>query len=170
MKKTFTLLFIAASLLTITSCKKTEVCETGYTGSNCNTQITPSRILITNIQINSFPPTASNGSGWDLTDGADIFPEFLNSSQQVIKSFSSNRISNASPYASYYFTPTPSIEITNVTGQYILALYDWDGVSANDFMRGISFYPYSSTNGFPKTVTYNVGTGFSFTLSYSYVF
>lgn len=168
MKKTYVLLFVAFSLLIITSCKKTEVCETGYSGSNCTIQITPKQIVVSKIVITGFPPTTTNGAGWDLTDGPDIFPRFFISNTLVWSSTS--HYSNCTNGYQYEFTPAQNIIITNTMAQCNVSLYDWDSASADDSMTGVSFYPYSSSGGFPNTLTYTAIDGFKVTIFLSYVF
>lgn len=186
MKKAYALLFVAFSLLTITSCTKKDKCETticrnggtcydgsctcptGYTGSDCSTQKTPTQILISKIVVTGFPATTSNGAGWDLTDGPDIFPRFFISN--TLAWSSTLHYSNCTNSYQYEFVPAQNIVITNTLAQCNVSLYDWDGVSADDPMTGRSFYPYSTTGGFPTTLNFTNIDGFKVTLYVSYVF
>jgi hypothetical protein len=70
----------------------------------------------------------------------------------------------------YDLTVTPPIEILNPTGEYGIQLLDYDdGITSDDFMGGIIFVPYNSTNGFPASLTLN-GDLVSFVLELTYEF
>jgi hypothetical protein len=143
-------------------------CSERYKGPDCSQQVTPSKIKITKITVTGFPATESNGAGWDLTDGADIFP-FLFVGNTVI--YDSPVLQpNANPSIDYDFTPTSPIEI-NPTTTYTLSLYDYDDTSADDFMGGVVFTPYESSNGFPEVLDLApVGGSVTFKLHISYIF
>ena len=59
-------------------------CPEGWSGSDCGTQKTPSKIRVSKIEILEFPSTTSSGGGWDIGSGADLYPAILNSSQTVL--------------------------------------------------------------------------------------
>ena len=48
-------------------------CPTGYTGSDCGTEKTPSSVTISKIVLNSYPMTTTSSTGWDSFNGPDIF-------------------------------------------------------------------------------------------------
>ena len=141
------------------------VCPEGYTGANCSQQLTPEIIRINKIEVTRFPAT-DGGAGWDLTSGADIFPYLTVGSQTVWTS--SNYFSNANPNLTYSFTPTPAIELTNPLSQHTITLYDYDDLDADDFMGGIYFTPYHSSNGFPDVLILDAGGGVAFKLHVTY--
>jgi hypothetical protein len=139
------------------------VCPQGYTSSNCSQQVTPSKITITNVRVTKFP-----SGNWDTGDGPDIFPElWLNSGSQVWSDPNTN-YQNANSNQAYAFTPNPNIILTLVTSQYTLSLWDYDGPASNQYMGGITFNPYSGTNGFPATLTIDNGS-IAFELALSYI-
>lgn len=143
------------------------VCPEGYTGSDCSQQMTPTKILISKIEVTNFPQT-DNGNGWDVFDGPDIF----------VKVFKGNTLlwdapikyDNAINSSIYQFNPAPYIEFSDVTSQYTIELWDYDATSANDWMGGIFFTPYNSTNNFPTSLDVDAGTGLSFTIYMEYRF
>lgn len=142
------------------------VCPQGYKGADCSQQITPSKIRITKIEVTRFPAT-DNGAGWDLTSGPDIFPTILLGNNVVWDS--PDYFQDANPGTTYTFTPSPAIELTSPTSQYTIRLYDYDDIDADDFMGGILFYPYYSTNKFPSVLTIDAGGAVAFKLYLSYV-
>ncbi|MFT7163111.1 MAG: hypothetical protein ACI9GZ_004312 [Bacteroidia bacterium] len=143
-------------------------CAEGYTGPSCASQITPQSIKISRIDVTNFPQVESNGAGWDLTSGPDIYPEL--SKDGSILWAAPIFFQNASASQDYTFEITPNITLNEPTDQYTIWLKDFDDFDADDYMAGIIFTPYSSTNGFPSQVNLDAGGGVSFTVYYSYVF
>jgi hypothetical protein len=159
------------------------ICPQGFTGSNCGTQITPTKILISKIRVNYFP-NYDNGSFWDPSlptaslASPDIYVTLQDASSNVLfnaPTYFANVTSNGSNY--YDFTPTTPIilPIASVYSYFQINLWDYDGADSNisssdDFMGSRSFYPYSSTGGFPSTITVSDSSyTVSFTLTLSYV-
>lgn len=144
------------------------VCPQGFTGANCSQQVTPNSMRITSIKVTRFPAT-DNGAGWDLTSGPDIYPNLSLGATVVWDSPNYNE--NANPSLVYTFTPSPAIVLSNPTSQYTLRLYDYDDLDADDFMGGVNFTPYSSTNGFPSEINLDPPGGpVAFQITVSYVF
>jgi PKD repeat protein len=141
------------------------VCTDGYTGANCSQQVTPTQMRVTKIEVTNFPAT-DNGAGWDLTSGPDIYPTFELGTTVLWESPNYNE--NANPSLDYEFVPSPAIVINSPNSEYIIRLYDYDSIDADDFMGGISFIPYNSNNGFPTTRTLDAGGGVTFKLTVSY--
>jgi hypothetical protein len=158
-------------------------CPQGYTGSNCGTQLTPSKISISKIRVNYFN-NYDNGSSWDpsiptsslLTP--DIYVSIKDASNNTIYSaptYYANVLSNGSNY--FDFTPTNAIQlpISSDLSNFTIYLYDFDGADSNinspdDLMGQKLFFPYSSYGGFPTTITVTDSTyPVSFTLTVSYV-
>ena len=50
-------------------------CPDGYTGTNCQTQVTPLSITITKVTLNLFPLTDSNGNAWDAGGDPEARPD-----------------------------------------------------------------------------------------------
>ncbi len=145
------------------------VCPTGYTGADCSQYVTPSSMRINSIIVTSFPATDGSGGGWDLTSGADLYPVVAIGST-TLSSFSSNYITNANPSLDHQYTPPSPIVLSSPTSQYTINLYDHDDIDADDWMGGVYFTPYISTNGFPSTlILAPSGGSTSFQLEVSYV-
>lgn len=154
-------------------------CPQGFTGSNCSTQIAPTKITITKIRVKKFPNLKPNGSNWDIValpgwERPDIFPALF-PFQGTPALFVGTRINDSFSYGNdtFDFTPTTPIVITQISQQYTLVLYDDDSTIINpnspELMGGFNFYIYSSTGGFPTTMALNSTTsdyGFELTLSY----
>jgi hypothetical protein len=147
-------------------------CPTGFTGSNCDTQVTPTQVKITKIRVTKFPDT-NNGNYWDTfpNSDADIYLTLENSSSVTIfdsPTYFQNATSNGVNY--YDFVPTTPIIITNVLSPYFMYIYDFDAVGADELMDFYVFNPYSSSGGFPTTKTFtNSSSTFSFQLTLEYV-
>ncbi len=141
------------------------VCPDGFTGADCSQQKTPTEIIISKIEVTSFPAT-DNGAGWDLTSGPEIYPE-LSLGNTVIWS-SSIYFTNADPSTDYNFTLNPTFSLSSPNVQYTIRLYDHDDLDPDDFMGGINFTPYSSSNGFPSILLLDAGGDVTFKLHVSY--
>jgi hypothetical protein len=169
MKKIF-LLASMSTLLLMSSCSKDEVCTTGYTGSSCTTQITPSKILVSKIEVIRFPGTDSGGSSWDLlpSSGPEIYPILSRAGSEIWNS--PTYVTDANPSNSYNFNPTQPIELLYPLDTYTISLYDYDGTSSDDFMGGINFPIYSNSNNFPSTLIVDAGGEVAFKLYLTYSF
>lgn len=142
-------------------------CPDGYTGSACEDQVTPTKIRITKIVVTKFPATSGSGAGWDLTSGPDIFPEIKKGSTIIWSSSTFSQ--NANPSLDYEFIPAPQIDINYPNDQYTISLFDYDDLDPNDFMGGIYFTPYSSSNDFPSTLIIDGGGDVAFTIYVTYI-
>ncbi|MBL4716786.1 MAG: hypothetical protein JKX95_09140 [Bacteroidia bacterium] len=141
-------------------------CDEGYKGADCSDQITPTKIKITGVKVTAFPSTKSSGSNWDSFDGPDIYFEIYNGTTEL---YSSGYLEDADATQDYTFTVS-SIDITDVTAEHTIYLYDYDSGLGDDYMGGYYFTPYSgSTNGFPTSVSIGSSSDVLFELTYSYV-
>jgi len=103
-----------------------------------------------------------------LTSGPDIFPILSLGASTIWESPTSNQ--NADPAQDYTFTPNPTFNLTSPSSQYTLTLYDFDDFDANDWMGGVNFTPYNSSNGFPTTIILAPGgAAVTFSLNVSYI-
>ena len=154
-------------LLGFISCKKNadETCPNGYTGSNCDQQITPTNIILKSIKVTSFPPT-DNGAGWDLTSGPDVYIT-ISQNGNVLYTNSNAFIMNATAGVSF----NTQYVLPSVTGIYTINVYDHDDFDADDFMGGIIAPIYTNTTGFPETLTLSCpGCAISFLIEIGYTF
>jgi hypothetical protein len=153
-------------------------CPQGFTGTNCETQVTPTQIKITKIRVKKFPNLTPNGSNWDTLvpgyENPDIFP-VLFPFQITSVLFAGAPINDSFSYGNdtFDFIPTTPIVITQLSQPLSLTLYDDDStfINPNTFqqMGGFDFYIYDSTGGFPTILSINNSTssyGFELTLSY----
>ena len=159
-------------------------CPQGYTGSDCSTQITPTKITITKIRVKYLPNTTTTGGYWDITGlnptnaSPDILVTMDNSSfTEIYRSttYYKNVISDGATY--YDFVPSTPISITSVNSVFILNLWDYDGADSNfnggidDNMGFIVFNIYNSVGGFPSTISVldtSKSLGFELSLTYTY--
>ena len=179
MKTLFSKTIILSFFLLLLGCSKDSPttptpCPQGYTGTNCSTQITPSKIFISKIRVDDFPNLNPSGNNWDIGSSADIFVRFGlgDGTSSTITLFTSNyytdAISNGTNY--YDFIPTTPIELDLASSECALILGDYDSASSYDFMGELVFYPYNSINGFPTTISIsNPSIPFKAELTLSYV-
>ncbi|WP_298898193.1 hypothetical protein [uncultured Psychroserpens sp.] len=134
-------------------------CPQGYSGSNCSTQVTPSRVIINKAIVKVFPNT-NNGDFWDLAipEAEDALPDiyitFQNSDLDVIydsPTFYENAISGEGTF--FEFTITPNIQLTTFSDPYLINIWDYDTLDEDDFMTSFGFFAYTSNNSFPNTIT-----------------
>lgn len=144
------------------------VCPPGYSGADCSQQVTPVQMRITKIEVTKFPATTSNGAGWDLGSGPDIYPELYLGNNFVWTSV--NYFTNATQGQIYEFTPNTPIVLNNPSSEYTMRLYDYDDLDPDDFMGGIIFAPYRNNgNGFPKERVIDAGSNLAFKLHFTYI-
>ena len=153
-------------------------CPIGFTGPNCSTQVTPTKILITKIKVKNFPNKKPDGlTTWDdyfvtSYNSPDIFPFLTLGSITLFQgSAFQDVISNGNGTDNFTWIPSTPIEIVAINSQLTLDLYDDDaGSPGYEFMGGFNFYLYNSTGGFPTTITLSNSTSlYKFELTLSYV-
>jgi len=134
-------------------------CPLGYSGSNCATELTPSRVSIKKAIVKGFPNT-NNGSDWDLaiTDPedalADIYITFQDSNLAVIydsPTYYENVLANGNDF--FEFTIMPNIELTNFNAPYLVNIWDYDPADEDDFMTSYGFFAYTANTDFPNIIT-----------------
>lgn len=150
------------------------LCPEGFFGTDCSSQITPTKIKVTKIRVKYFPNT-NNGSNWDVGGLPDIFVRLGkgNGDNNTQLLYTSNVIENAvsNGVNVFDFVPTTATYITNVTQQHVVILGDYDTASYNDFMGGFTFTPYNNTNRFPASILLqdaNVPLSFELFLTYEF--
>lgn len=144
-------------------------CPTGYSGADCGTQKTPTKITISGVKVTNFP-ALSGTSTWDLAlnTNPDIYAVIkkVGSTTPII---TTGRIDEAPAGTPYVLPSVTASDVTDLVSQYNIELLDYDSVGSNDAMGNINFSIYSSTNKFPTTLTVTDGTvTFELTLSYTY--
>lgn len=179
------ILLLSLITLSITSCGKDDPCENiictnggscvngecncpeGYEGPDCSNQSTPKAIEITSIQLQRFPSTDTNGAGWDLLSGADIYVSVWYNNDEIYKhpTFFENAGNGF-----HDFKPNVNLQLENPLNNYVIRLYDYDEFDQDDFMGGIEFQPYTTTNNFPRTLVLDAGGAVKFELSVDYIF
>jgi hypothetical protein len=147
-------------------------CPQGFTGANCGTLVTPTSVKISKIKVKKFPDS-NNGNWWDIlpNSDADIYLTVENSAFTVIYNHPTY-FSNATGLgtSTYDFIPATPINLTNVTNNYLINLYDYDSSVSSQLISVIAWTPFStSQTSFPttKTVTNSTNT-FECELTYQY--
>jgi len=167
--KNTTLLFATLLLLVTTACTEDSVndiaeeCSQGYTGYDCNEQITPSLITITKVVVQSFSSTFSDG----LSSYPDIALKVYNNSNTYGPS--ATYYYDAYSWSSYNFYP--NFKIYNAFENTHVVLYDYDflfgEIVDEDYMGGVQGTLYNSYNGFPSMVNFDYGS-YEFDVHLSY--
>lgn len=167
------LLLMSVLLMTVSSCSKNDSCPNGFTGSNCSQQKNPVQIQVTKVTVTNFPSTRLDGTDWNLTESAghaDIYPTIADSSGNVVFTFRSVYLSNASNANNNIFTLSTPIILSNPLSSYTFTLFNWNSVAADDNMGSITKIIYNSSNNFPTTINLDNGAGLTFQLTVQYVY
>jgi len=121
----------------------------------------PTKLIINSIVLNSYPMTNPNGGGWDNNTAADLFFQVTDSLASVVY-FESGMFEDAVATELPIGFPM-EIEISDLYYTVAIMLYDYDSLSANEFIGG--FYLNASwifpTNGeaYPEEVLVNFPNG-----------
>ena len=126
------------------------VCPEGYEGADCSQETAPSKIKISNIKLKSFPTTDTNGAGWDLFSGADVYVEIAKNDNVL---FTTGYVTDLTGSYTY----DASFEFSDPKATYSIRVYDYDDSSGDDWMGGISFTPYLNGQDFPSTINVTCG-------------
>lgn len=140
------------------------ICSVLFMSSCAKDPVVPTSVTITNIKVLSFPPTNSGG-GWDLTSGADIYPELYKDGVSIWES--SIYREDASATTEYTFVCNQELTDPQSSG-YSIRLYDYDITDLDDYIGGYSFTPFVTKQTTTKVVGNNQGVEFELSLSYTY--
>lgn len=146
--RTISLLTLAIVLLS-TGCKKeTKPCPKGYEGTNCDQEITPTKMVINKFEITKIPAFKSNSDNWDVFGGKpDIFIQITDDvTKEVIYKSPVTYNHNTTDVIKF---EKLSIIINNPNSKLLFSLYDEDSGS-DEFMSGIIFTPYKRGLKFPE--------------------
>lgn len=139
-------------------------CPEGFTGSSCNTKITPVAMYISKIVVKTYPSTDSEGNDWDngednSGDKPDMF-FVLQSGEQVL--YSNEYKTDCSGEQTY--TLSNPIGADDVASPISLSVWDFDGgdpQTNSTFMSGANFILYDAVAfDFPSVRTIS-GTNFA---------
>lgn len=153
----------------------TSTCPTGYTGTNCVIQITPSSIRINKIKVTKFPQYNS-GNNWDgCCDIGDYKPDLyitLKNSSSVL--LSTGYFQDSDYYQTYEFnsgnTSSLPYYISDVSSLLTISVYDKENIVSDELIGGYNFFLYSNTNGFPTVMTLGAGGNITFEFQVTYIF
>ena len=127
-------------------------CPTGYTGIDCSVLLTPISMTITKVTITDYPPTKSNGAGWDLTSGPDCFITINSGTSANQNDFVSGfTYTNATGADMDYNTGFPII-IPSLSSDWSIAVWDNDNSpDPDDLVGGVFFQPIDEVDGLPSS-------------------
>ncbi len=123
------------------------LCDAHYTGIHCDEQVTPLLIQVQAITVMQLPATDTNGAGWDITSGPDLYVVILQNGN-VLATTHDQWKQNAGAGASWSINLT----VSSATSPITIELWDFDDFDADDYMGSVSFPIYFNTNGFPESI------------------
>jgi hypothetical protein len=126
-------------------------------------------MFITRIDLLNTPPTADGGSAWDDSEGPGLplADPYLIFAQDLTTLYETEYVDDRNYNQVVTYTPTSPIAINSPNSRYSFYVYDFDVFNSDDFMGGIEFTPYSSTNRFPSSQVITAGN-ISMRLYYTY--
>lgn len=167
--RTISLLTLAIVLFS-TGCKKeTKPCPKGYEGTNCDKEITPTKMVISKLEITKIPSFRPDATNWDALGGKpDIYIQIFDDvTKKVI--FTSNVITDHNTI-DIIRGENLNIYIDNPKNKLVLSLYDEDS-GDDEYMGGINFIPYTVGQKFPETINADCsGCKIAFNLNFQYLF
>lgn len=116
-------------------------CPIGFSGVNCEVELTPKMLVISKIELLGFPE--NNGLfGWDTTSKPDVFVAIVENDDIIYLSDYYENVDNFD--TPLIFTPDSPIEIkiNSKSEKLNFVVYDLDSGSDNDYMGGITFNKY----------------------------
>jgi len=163
------IMIVFVGSLFLLACNKRD-CKDGFLGDNCDMQQTPASITINSADLNDWPETKDDGSGWDDTSGPDVYFRLLQNGTEIYASDIKTDITVGSVIS---FTDGMPFNVLNVDDQFTIEFYDDDsalGIGFQDLMGSFSINLYSSDNGFPEEIILSGGADFDFKLHVDYNF
>jgi hypothetical protein len=172
------------------SCKKADPCESKtclnsgtcndgtcqcterWTGEDCGTQKTPKSIKITQFTLSKHPEKTPTGESWDASGGPNVYIKLIKGTTLIWTgpTFPLPLTPGQSPVFTLATANQP--ELSSPSEEYILELWDKDTApDTDDYMGGLKFKAYSSTNNFPETLRVECSacnTGYVLALKYSF--
>jgi hypothetical protein len=150
------MLMMLVSLLGCSSDDSSD-CPQGLTGSDCNTKITPSKMIITKIVIKNYPLLKESFEFWDTgEDNSGVEPDILVAMSFGNQTIYNNEYLSDADGSEISFTINPPLELAEINENIVgLSILDYDGsIENSEFMAGVLFQLYSTQGtDFPAVIT-----------------
>lgn len=158
-------------MLLFFGCKKNDddecqpTCPTGYTGCQCETTMVPTYIVITKVELLTYPVN-NNGKPWDdFSPWADPYFSISNPNSTFFTSEYRTDVNPNTQIAEWVVDV--QLLAPNQVG-YVIQFYDFDSAADDTRITGDIINPNTNV-GFPKSVTFNTD-GCTFVIYYEYFF
>lgn len=126
-------------------------CPPGYGGSDCGTELQPTAVTVTSIDLTTYPVL-----GYDFSNGPDVFLS-INTGTSANDYAFSGTYPDATGTTISFTTNFPYI-FSSPNSNYAIGVWDYDTPDPDDFISGTYFIPNDFTSGHPSTITLNNGT------------
>lgn len=132
--------------------------STGRTSTTSQTvSITPGNVYLRQITINQIPFNDSQGAGWDLTTGPDVYIDVVSGGTIVVSSSVVYDVTQSQLPIQY--TLSNPYQISNWSQQYRIDIWDYDDLSNDDYIGSVNFTinGINQANNYPTTSTIQNG-------------
>jgi len=161
-----TLPYLIALALLAFSCKKEKNCPEGDQGENCDQEIEPGIVGVSEINLVSWPLKKPNGQNWDAGSGAEANPDIY---MVIGQATTQDAFSPTKPnYSGGSIVWTTDFRMRPDDGVYLLFVYDDDGLESE--LIGVVNMPlWIDGEGFPSSQFYEYdGTAANFSVYYKF--
>ena len=98
-------------------------------------RVTPGSVFIDRIYVDNIPFVDASGGGWDLTSGPDLFANIIDSVSTALYSTRANYYLDVTPASlPVSWIVSPAYQITNWARAFYVDLWDYDGLTSNDYI------------------------------------
>lgn len=123
----------------------------------------PVAITITSVTVTEFPGAKPDGSGWDVSTGADIYLSI--SKGNTI--YPNDKVSNVrvnTGTADVFTLSANNYTINDLNSQWAIGIHDQDDLDPDDPMAGVTIVPANYQDDLPSTINFDTG-GFAGSIS-----
>lgn len=136
------------------NCEKGDcLCDDGWSGDACDSEITPDKMWVDAIRVTSIPTGPASGGTWDDNSHPDLALDLLQGASLSPAYISPNIITDASPTEIHTFSTGLPVELSQINTSWIIGIWDFDEPDEFQHMAGWTFRLWQQGEGFPSTIT-----------------
>lgn len=109
---------------------------------------------ITNIKVTAMPFTDGGGGSWDISNGPDVFFRISDSGGNVLFDGEGAKINDVvAANLPIQWNFTSAYQITNITLNKYIHIYDYDTADPNDYIASVPFKMEEHKSNYPSSIT-----------------